>query len=438
MKEIRKICATLVFFIGVVILSFSAQADVVIHDVRLGQHGNKIRLVFDVNQKTPFRTFLLNQPNRIIVDFPVGKSKNFNPENPDEFGYIKSVRFGALDQGGQRVVFDLGRPMYIEKAFFLPENKAAGKKNRLVIDLMKASQVTFDDKMADVFGRFRPGVSVSPPPQVDIKKATAPQYRQPLAQKILSPPVKRLSVMPVRKPLRLSGGDKKIIIIDPGHGGNDPGGLGSGGVREKQITLSIARALKRHLEATGRYKAVLTRSHDRYIKLRDRVQVARRNKGELFISLHADKIHKPSVRGASVYTLSETSSDKLTARLVEQENRSDVIAGVDLSIEDKEVADILLDLAMRETMNESKFFANTLVDEMGGAKLRLLKNTHRYAGFAVLKAPDIPSVLIEAGFLSNKYDAKMLNSRDYQEKLSSAIVHAVNTYFAKIEMVRNY
>lgn len=226
-------------------------------------------------------------------------------------------------------------------------------------------------------------------------------------------------------------GPKPMIVIDPGHGGDDPGAIGANGAKEKTVTLAAAKELKEKLEKSGRYRVHLTRSGDKFIKLQDRVKIGRNQGADLFISLHADSIDKPGVSGASIYTLSNTASDAQTAKLAARENRADLIAGVDLSHEDKEVANILIDLAMRDTMNQSKFFANTVVKQ--GQGIELLDKPHRYAGFAVLKAPDIPSVLIEMGFMSNKREVSQLSSPAYRAKIVNAVSGGIDAYFAKIQ-----
>ena len=186
------------------------------------------------------------------------------------------------------------------------------------------------------------------------------------------------------------------------------------------------------LESTGRYEVHLTRHNDTYLRLYKRVDFARNKKADLFISLHADSIGKSNVRGASIYTLSEKASDAQTARLAERENRADLIAGVDLSHEDEQVANILVDLAMRDTMNQSNFFAGTLLDRMRSSNIRILEKPLRHAGFAVLKAPDVPSVLIEIGFMSNKYEAEQLARPAYRDQIGRALVSGIDSNFEKI------
>jgi N-acetylmuramoyl-L-alanine amidase len=198
------------------------------------------------------------------------------------------------------------------------------------------------------------------------------------------------------------------------------------------VVLALAKELKKQLEASGQYRVKLSRENDHFIKLTDRVKFAREHSGDLFISLHADSMPDKNVSGASVYTLSEKASDAQTARLAARENKADLIAGIDLNVEDKDVANILVDLAMRDTMNQSKFFANTLVQNLKSSNVRVLENTHRYAGFAVLKAPDIPSVLIEAGFMSNKKEADMLNSHAHRKNLAAALKQGIDRYFDQV------
>jgi len=220
----------------------------------------------------------------------------------------------------------------------------------------------------------------------------------------------------------------RTIIIDPGHGGVDPGTIGISGVYEKEVTLSVAHDVARQLDATRRYRVVMTRTSDEFIALRDRVARARAANGDLFLSLHADALPNAAMRGASVFTLSEQASDREAAALAAKENKADLIAGIDLSRHTPEVSSILLDLARRQTNNLSIGLARQLVAELGSA-VPLLANSHRAAGFAVLKAPDIPSALVEMGCLSNREEDKLLRNPLYQRKMASTLVRSVNDYF---------
>jgi N-acetylmuramoyl-L-alanine amidase len=225
------------------------------------------------------------------------------------------------------------------------------------------------------------------------------------------------------------GRTRPVVVIDPGHGGVDPGAIGVNGVMEKTLTLAVALELRRLLESSGRYRVVLTRSDDEYVGLRERIARARHARGDLFLSLHADSVGRPHTRGASVYTLSERASDAEAERLAAQENKADIIAGADLGEHDAVVATILIDLAQRGTKNKAVVFADLVAEEIG-AVTPLLRRHRRFAGFAVLKAPDIPSVLIELGYLSNASDARKLASAAHQQRMVRAIVRAVDRYFS--------
>jgi N-acetylmuramoyl-L-alanine amidase len=221
-----------------------------------------------------------------------------------------------------------------------------------------------------------------------------------------------------------------VIVIDPGHGGIDEGTHAANNVTEKAIVLEFGKRLRDRLQKTGKYRVLMTRSDDQYVPLADRVRFARTNKAALFISVHADALPRTEgdARGASIYTLSDTASDAEAARLAEKENRADVIAGVDLTSEPSDVADILIDLAQRETRAFSTQFARTLSGELKNVA-RMHKNPLKSAGFRVLKAPDVPPVLIELGYVSNRSDLKQITSNTWQSRTSDAIVQAVGTYF---------
>jgi len=225
---------------------------------------------------------------------------------------------------------------------------------------------------------------------------------------------------------------KPVVVIDPGHGGVDPGAKGPSGVWEKQITLGYAKALREALLKTGRYNVVLTRDDDRFILLRQRVELARKAGGAVFVSLHADAAPEASLRGLSVYTLSEKASDVEAEALAARENKADVVAGMDLTHESNDVAGILISLAQRESMNKSALLADQLVMHIAG-KSPLLRNTHRFAGFAVLKAPDIPSVLVEIGFLTNAKDEKRIQTKSNRDALVQGMVRGIDAYFKAVQ-----
>ena len=224
---------------------------------------------------------------------------------------------------------------------------------------------------------------------------------------------------------------KRIIALDAGHGGKDPGTIGANGTFEKDITFAVARDLARRLDATGRYQIVLTRHDDSFIALGERVALARAGQAQLFLSLHADSVANPHQRGFSVYTLADQASDAMTAALEQRENAVDRLAGIDLSKHPKAVRTILLDLMHRETANNSTLMAETVVTKLN-PPFTPLQKPHRQANFAVLRAPDFPSILVEMGFLSNLDDEKLLNQASYQAKLADRLVIAVDGFFARV------
>ena len=370
----------------------------VVSDVRIGLHEDRTRVVLDLSHKVKFSVFTLPAPYRVVINLPEVKWALPAHGLPENKGLMARFRFGLFTPGTSRMVIDARGPLTVAKAFLL--DPIDGKSHRLVLDLVKASETAFLEDMAR-------------------QKANRPKATTSSAPTEASIPV------PMRKP---SPSGKRVIAIDPGHGGVDPGTVSRSGTYEKHITLAIARDIKKELEATGKFKVVLTRERDIFLRLRGRVQRARAAGAELFISMHADSIKNPKTRGLSVYTLSEKASDKEAAALAEKENKADLIAGLDLSTENTEVSNILIDLAQRESMNRSAKFAQGLVSELK-REVKLLRNTHRFAGFAVLKAPDMPSVLIETGFLSNKQDERNLLSRKYRSKLARAIARGVGRYF---------
>jgi N-acetylmuramoyl-L-alanine amidase len=223
-----------------------------------------------------------------------------------------------------------------------------------------------------------------------------------------------------------------LVVLDPGHGGVDPGCIGLSGTYEKDITLQMARELASALEAAGNYEVRLTREDDEFVPLEDRVARARAANADLLLSIHADALPDSRMRGASVFTLSEKASDREAAALAARENKADLVAGIDLSRHAPEVSNILFDLARRETNNQSIRLARDLVNELG-RRVRLLNHSHRSAGFVVLKAPDVPSALIEIGCLSNREEEAMLQLASHQRKLAAGLLQSVNDFFAAPE-----
>jgi N-acetylmuramoyl-L-alanine amidase len=354
-------------------------------------------LVLELSDRVPFTVFLLTDPDRVVIDLAQVSWRLPSRELRIETAMLSSLRYGLFRPGTSRIVLDCTGPIAVDRAYFLaPEGSA---NQQLVIDLVAASSAPVRTATPRLLGESESVARAGFPP-------------------------------PRRRPHSLAR--QRTVVLDPGHGGKDPGAMTGSGVAEKFITLEAARLVQRQLSSRSRYRVVLTRDRDRSIRLRERIELARKQGAELFLSLHADANGSSAVRGATVYTLSEQASDAEAAALAEKENKADLIIGVDLSHEQSNVANILIDLAQRETMNQSAQLATLLVSELG-RETALIRNTHRFAGFAVLKSPDVPSVLVELGHLSNPDDARLLQSHDYLNKLAAAIARAIDAYFSGTE-----
>ncbi len=400
----RRIFKILYIVLSLSLISLSAYA-LEVQQVRFGVHPEKVRMVLDLSEVTDFRAFVLSDPYRMVIDLPTFAWRAGRVEKPKQ-AMISDIRQGGLMPGVSRIVFDMGQPALIDSAFLLP--KQGEKQNRIVVDYRLVDGEEFTKLKNVVHGTLK----------IEDYKGTSAgtQNGVPVPPDNTARP-------------KYASAEKPLIIIDPGHGGNDPGAIGHNKAYEKHVVLAMAKELRKQLQETGKYRVMLTREKDIYIRLKDRVKFARDQNADLFISLHADSIHKKNVHGTSIYTLSQKASDQQTARLAEKENQADLIAGVGLSVEDEQVAFILGDFLMNDTMNQSKFFANTLVSKLKTNGIYLLENPHRYAGFAVLKAPDVPSVLIEAGFMSNRKEADLLNQPAHRKKMAASIARGIDAYF---------
>lgn len=364
---------------------------------RIGQHPGKTRFVLELSQPVPYRVFTLPDPFRVVIDLPQFGWKLSDVQTPRRGGLITGLRHGPFAPGTGRVVLDMAAPVVLESIFMLPAGN--GRPNRFVVDIKRVSRTAY----------------------------FATPQRQPVTSAVpLAPPKDALAgTVPTGPP----DDPRPVIVVDAGHGGVDPGAKGVSGIYEKELTLQYAQALKAALLSTGRYRVVLTRADDRFVELRDRIRIAEKGKGDLLISLHANNHDSPKIRGASVYTLSEKASDKEAGRLAAAENAADALAGVELGEQSGEVRGILIDLAQRESMNLSKQFANTLVMKVGQVA-KLLRNTHRFAGFAVLKSPNVPSILLEIGYLSNRKEEREMRRLSYRNKVVGSIIKAIDDYFA--------
>ena len=356
----------------------------------------RTRIVLDFNAEPEFEVHYLDSPARIVVDLPA-VSFAFPAKDLKATGLFSDVRFGSMGEGSARLVLTAKKPVQVAVAKVQPEE--GGKVFRFILDTEIASKQKFADLLKN-------------------------QDWQALA------PATTASVTPDIIPTSPHQSDF-VIAVDAGHGGIDAGAKGGvSGTDEKVITLSFAKQLTDRLNRLPGIKAFLTRDDDTFLALSERVTIARQHSANLFISVHADTLSQKGIRGATVYTISDRASDRMAQNLAERENLSDQIAGVTVSNAQPEVADILLDLTRRETQAFSVTLAENIVSSFEG-QVGLINNPHRYAGFQVLRAHDVPSVLLELGFLSNPEDEKLLLDESWRDKVAERLADAVTKYRAQ-------
>ena len=370
----------------------TASAETVAKDIRIGVYKNKTRVVLELSRDVRYKIFTLSAPYRIVLDLPDIKWAVPATTVRLKGGIIAGLRYGQFQPGNARVVLDLISPGIAGGSFIIPPAGNFGP--RIVIDIRPTTHSNFIKTV-----RVRP------------------KRVRPIQSSPSSPKLKR----------KRNG--KPLVVIDPGHGGVDPGAISINGILEKRITLRMAHRIKKAITSLGRQRVIFTRTRDTFVSLRQRVAIARRAGADLFLSIHADSITNRRIRGGGIYTLSERASDKESAALAAKENRADLIAGLNLKEHDEEVASILIELTQRETMNYSAQCANFLISELRKL-IHMRRKPHRFAGFVVLKAPDVPSVLIELGYLSNRQDERMLANSKSQSTIARAIARAVDEYFA--------
>ena len=351
--------------------------------------AQRTRFVLDLSASTAFSVFPLDSPDRIVIDLPDVGFALAKDAGREGKGLVSAFRFGQISAGKSRVVLDVTSPVAVDKSFVLPP--ANGQPAKLVVDLVPTDRATF----ASAVRLYR-----------DSEKAAV------------------ADTAPVAQP----ADGRMRIVLDPGHGGIDSGAIAKSGTREKDIVLAFATTLKGLLEKSGRYEVLMTRSDDTFVSLGGRVAFAREHHADLFVSIHADSFWGGDVRGATIYTLSDKASDRMAAQIAESENKSDILAGVDVPEDTGEVSDILIDLARRETKNFAVVFARNMIKELG-PRVRLFKRAHQQAGFMVLKAPDVPSALVELGYLSSPEDEKLLTSESWRENTADAMTKAIDDYF---------
>lgn len=369
-----------------------------------------VRLVIDVSRAITPEIIVLGAPYRLVLDLPNTEFALRNKRNSGSPGFLQKISFGTTQDNLARVVIESGIPFSIEKSFIVSEG--GGKGKRLVIDLAKSSESEFGFAL------------ISQAEERSLAKEKAEKEARALEKD--GNTAKLAKKGDIAKPI-----SKKRIVLDPGHGGRDGGAKTVAGVLEKDIVLSFSKKLAKELEAKGDFEVTLTRNDDEFVRLGERVNIARDNKADLFVSIHADSLPDDrSVRGTAVYTISEQASDELAATLAEQQNKSDAIAGHKIIDGPDEVIDILFDLTRRETSNLSIVFARHFFNNMQ-SQIRFFKRPLQRGAFAVLRVPDIPSVLIELGFLSNADDAKLLANDDWRKDSAAKMAVTIADYFEK-------
>ncbi len=390
---LRKIGSVIFAAAGVAVLPVSVVESAEVYDIRIGIHPDSTRFVLDLSAEVQPRVFGLPDPYRLVIDLPETTFALSRDKTNTGGGLVDRMRYGLFQPGLSRLVLDLEEPAKVKRQFYLEPTD--GQAWRLVIDLMPTDA-------ADFAATMRP----SPGPRA----AARPQ-----------PPLREESARNLRP----------VVVVDPGHGGVDPGALSPSGTPEKAITLAFAKELKKQLGATGRYDVLLTRERDLFMTLRERVEFARATNADLFLSLHANTNDSARLRGFSVYTLSNKASDQEAAAFAAAENKADIIGGVNLDQYDDDVASILIDFAQTKTNEQSVMFARDMLISEVGKSTPLLPRPWRSAGFAVLKAPDVPSVLIELGYLTNRDEEQKLQEQTYQAQLSRSFVAAVDSFFER-------
>ncbi len=450
--------------------------------LRYGVEGGRTLVTLDLDRPVAFRTLVVPRPQRLVVDLPEVEWRPRPGGGNLPRGLVTGQQHGLFAAGRTRLVLDVAAPFRVAQQRLVPPTDTGGpggRTYRLVLELeplapfppvavaalpAAAPPATATTSRPSPVPLARPAAAAPPPARADVPPVVAvprptseppaataatPRLLPPVVPEIGGPPVAALPsavaapgeasqtaalVVPPPPPSDAApdAGPRRlpVVVIDPGHGGVDPGTVGVGGVLEKAVVLEAALALRDALERTGRYRVALTRDGDTFLRLRERVARAREVEGDVFVSLHADSWSAPNQRGASVYTLSATASDEEAGRLASKENKSDILAGTDLSHHDPVVASILIDLAQRDTSNRSIGLADLVAEELADAAPAVPRG-RRFAGFAVLKSPDVPSVLLELGYLSNPEEAHNLSQPAYRAGLAAAVLRALDRYFAR-------
>ena len=406
-------------------------------DARLAGDAKQTRFVLDLDRAITFRAFTLSDPYRVVIDIPQVSFHLPAGTGAQGRGLVKAFRYGMVMPGGSRIVIDLTGPARVANSYVL--DQANGQPPRLVLELEEVDRAAFVQSLEPVESRPEP-VHPEPRPVLapGVVAATMPTPAVPETKPAAAAAPETRSIAtatpadakPALRPADPADA-RPVVVIDPGHGGID-NGTQTDTEAEKNLVLQFGLALRERLEKNGKYRIVMTREDDTFIPLGDRVRIARTQGAALFVSIHADALPKGEgdAQGATIYTLSDKASDAEAQRLADAENRADAIAGVNLTEEPTDVADILIDLAQRETRNFSNKFAHILMGEMK-TTMRMHKHPLKSAGFKVLKNPDVPSVLVEIGYVSNKGDLEHLVSESWRSKAVGSIAQAIDAFMGK-------
>ncbi|GLQ18565.1 N-acetylmuramoyl-L-alanine amidase [Maritalea porphyrae] len=383
------------------VIAQQATVEARILDARIASAPERSRIVFDLSAEVGYSTFPIDQPDRLVVEFSVSDVADAAPTTIEGSGLLSKMSLGMIDDGLARAVIFLNEPVQVADIQIVA---AEGEQPaRLVIELAPGTRDVFDAAVEAIKTQNQLA-EVQPDPETSTSQPSANQEPQ------------------------VAGEVRPLILIDPGHGGIDMGAKGVTGEYEKDIVLQVAKRLQAELVALDRFDVALTRDGDSFLTLSERVQLARDNQANLFISLHADSFDQPLVRGGSVYTRDENATDVLDKVLAENENQADLVAGFSPPEVDNGVVDILVDLMRRETRRQSYVAAQQIVRQMSG-RVTMRPHPLRQADFFVLQSPEVPSVLIELGFLSNEDDLRNLSQAEWQQKAALTLARGIAKYF---------
>lgn len=365
-------------------------------DVRAAGDASATRVLISFDRPVSVDHKLLDHPHRLVLDFErIGYG--FEIDEDAFGGMVTTMRYGDMSQAASRMIFELDRPFEVAEL----SSEASGDFYRVILDLRETADADFQKAVVDTIA------------------TSSIVTRGSKADRLGAAPISAGPAGPASGVF--------TVVLDPGHGGIDSGAVGVGGTREKDVVLQFAREMRAELEKVPGVRVAMTRETDIFVPLDERVRVARQNNAALFVSLHADSVRQSYVRGATVYTISDRASDAVAAEIAQSENLSDSIAGIVYEDTIGPVADILVDLARQETLGFSVQFARLAISHISKAS-RIIRNPHRFAGFRVLRAPDVPSVLVELGYLSNAEDEKLLNQAEWRAELAAELAAAVTDF----------